>query len=294
MRHTDIIRARVQAAEAARVKYPVTHSILGPRTEVIFGDCRSVLPTLPVSPKLIFADPPFNIGQRYHSFTDKIPEADYLGFTEEWVWRAWELLKDGVLAIHVPDNVARMVIKLEGTLGLTPLAWYIMHYRFGEIQENNWVNSKCHLLIYSKGNYTWNSNSVLVDTDRATVYNDSRTDESGTPGKRVPLDVFGIPSDGQFWGRVPGNSAERWIISKGALVDHPNQLPEVYLERVIKAYTSRGDLVLDPFGGSGTTGTVSRALQRPSISIEAGELTAQSAFLRMKRGAIRVKMERFE
>jgi DNA modification methylase len=72
---------------------------------------------------------------------------------------------------------------------------------------------------------------------------------------RVPGNVWGIPSDGEYWGRVQGNSKER---RQG----HPNQLPEVYLERLIRAYTDENDIVVDPFVGSGTTPVVARALKR--------------------------------
>jgi adenine-specific DNA-methyltransferase len=62
------------------------------------------------------------------------------------------------------------------------------------------------------------------------------------------------------WGRIQGNNKER-------RKDHPNQVPEVYLERVIRACSNESDLVLDPFLGSGTTCTVARALRRRSIGI---------------------------
>ncbi|MEE8459466.1 MAG: site-specific DNA-methyltransferase, partial [Phycisphaerales bacterium] len=62
---------------------------------------------------------------------------------------------------------------------------------------------------------------------------------------------------------------------------HHNQIPEVYLERVIRACSNPGDLVLDPFLGSGTTGTVARALGRRSIGIEYSQVNAESAWDRI-------------
>jgi DNA modification methylase len=50
--------------------------------------------------------------------------------------------------------------------------------------------------------------------------------------------------------------------------NHPNQLPERYLERVIKAYTIVGDWVFDPFGGTGTTATVAAKLGRNAYTTE--------------------------
>ena len=98
-----------------------------------------------------------------------------------------------------------------------------------------------------------------------------------TPGLRVPLDVW----YGPHWGRVQGNNKER-------RKNHQNQIPEVYLERVIQACSNPGDLVLDPFLGSGTTCTVARALGRRSIGIEFSPASAESAFERIQNGPIRL------
>ena len=70
--------------------------------------------------------------------------------------------------------------------------------------------------------------------------------------------------------------------------NHENQLPEVYLERVIRACSNKGDLVMDPFLGSGTTGVVARALGRKVIGLEYSAANAKSAFERIGAGPIRV------
>ena len=98
-------------------------------------------------------------------------------------------------------------------------------------------------------------------------------------GMRVPLDVW----YGPYWGRVQGNNKERR--SK-----HHNQLPEPYLERVIRACSRPGGLVVDPFCGSGTAATVARALGRRSISIEQSKAHAKDAWERItKVGMIQKK-----
>jgi DNA modification methylase len=93
--------------------------------------------------------------------------------------------------------------------------------------------------------------------------------------------VWGADGE-QYWGRVQGNSQERRD-------GHPNQLPEVYLERVIRGLSNPGDLVLDPFLGSGTTCTVARALGRRSIGVEISPVFDASAFDRIQQGAVRVR-----
>jgi site-specific DNA-methyltransferase (adenine-specific) len=137
-------------------------------------------------------------------------------------------------------------------------------------------------LIFAKHDrWTWNPESVLVESDRASTYGDKRIHETENGGKRLPGTVWGIPSDGPFWGRVQGNSRER---RKG----HPNQLPEVYLERLLLAYTNAGDRVLDPFAGSGTTATVAGALGRSCVTIDTSQQNVESVADRIEKGAIRL------
>ena len=111
-----------------------------------------------------------------------------------------------------------------------------------------------------------------------------------SPGQRVAFDVWGIPSDGEFWGRVQGNAdnKERWDIAHGALVDHPNQLPEVYVARAMQTWSNDCDKVLCPFGGSGTETVVALALGRRITTIEISEPSVASIAKRIQRGAVRV------
>jgi len=86
---------------------------------------------------------------------------------------------------------------------------------------------------------------------------------------------------GKYWGRIQGNNKER-------RPEHENQIPEVYMERVIRACSNEGNLILDPFLGSGTTCTIAYALKRRSIGIEISHKTAKSAFKRIKEGPVRL------
>ena len=91
----------------------------------------------------------------------------------------------------------------------------------------------------------------------------------------MPMDVWYGPG----LGRVQGNNKER----RGY---HDNQLPEAYLERVVLACSNEGDLVLDPFIGSGTTAVMARHYGRRFIGTEFSEANANSAFERVKAGSI--------
>lgn len=248
------------------------------RAEVIHGDCRELMPTLGKF-DFVFADPPFNIGQEYNGYADR--RDDFEEFTLDWIAKAWEAC-DGVMALHGPDELAELYVIAKRRLGMQRIAWIHWHYRFGQCGRSNWIDARCHCLLFAKHDrWTWNAEDVLVDSDRASKYNDPRIHDTDNGGKRLPGTVWGIPSDGKYWGRVQGNSTERRS-------GHPNQLPEVYLERLIKAYTNPGDRVLDPFAGSGTTAVVAAALGRDCVTIDVSADTCESVRQRLQRGAIRV------
>lgn len=265
--------------------------------EVYHGDCREIIPRRGEIPKdegqlwrdrfdLIFADPPFNIGHPYRGFMDRLATSEHRQFTRAWIhWCGWALRPGGRLCVHVPDEMVEMVwdaVVYRG--GISRSDWIIWHYRFGQHKDTGPIRSKAHLLTFIKdgGDSVWNLDAVAVPSDRASKYGDKRTLATKRPGLRPPLDVWGIPSDGECWGRVQGNNAER---RKG----HPNQLPEKYLERVILAWSNPGGSVLDPFGGSGTTAVVASALGREAVTIEISGDSCRSIVERLKQGPVRLR-----
>ena len=264
-----------------------------PDTTLYVGDCRDVLLDLTQQADLIFADPPFNWDVPYDQWADGMPREDYLAFTYDWLDASiGALAEHGSLWVNISDDtVAEIVLHLKHR-GLVQINWCLWHYRFGQNTPGRFTNSKVHALYFAKDEKrrTFNASDIMVPSDRATRYNDSRTlgKKDGSPdGMRLPFDIWGLPEDGNCWGRVQGNNAER-------RKRHKNQLPERYLERVILACSNPGDLVLDPFCGSGTTSTVARALLRRSITIEYSEQYAASAWQRIiDIGAKRVERSLF-
>lgn len=256
-----------------------------PLVKVYHGNCIDILPKLDRKFDFIFADPPFNIGQEYAGYYDDIPESKYEMFIRDWIRECYYCLNDnGVMCLHGPDEVCELYLRAMTNDQFHRIAWINWHYRFGQCNRGNWIDARCHCLVYAKlpSQYTWNPDAVLVDSDRKTKYKDPRIHDSERGGSRLPGTVWGIPSDGPYWGRVQGNNEER----RG---NHPNQLPEVYLERLIKAYTNPGDSILDPFGGSGTTAVVAAALGRKCVTIEISEQSCQSLVSRLNKGSVRVR-----
>jgi DNA modification methylase len=271
----------------------VIDTLTDPTTQVISGDCREV-----ISDNLsiwadkfafVFADPPFNIGHGYDVYLDRLDDTEFAQFTAQWIAYVCHLPREnGLVAIHVPDEMVGIVLQTCEALGFSRIEWLIWHYRFGQAgsveSRGKFIRSKNHCLIFRRGDglHTFNGADILVPSDRATKYNDARTFGSETPGLRIPLDVICNENNGAYFSRVPGNSAER-------LPNHPNQLPERYLQLLISAFTNPGDWIFDPFCGTGTTAVVARALGRNCITCDVSETYCKDAAGRCRIGAIRVE-----
>ncbi|MCK4795069.1 MAG: site-specific DNA-methyltransferase [Desulfobacteraceae bacterium] len=260
---------------------PIYH-IDNPATDIYVGDNRDVLPQIKKgSVDLIFADPPFNWDVNYGKWRDNMPREAYLKFTYEWLDACLRVLAPhGSIWINIPDDTAAEIVVYLKKKKLSMINWCIWHFRFGQCRNSNFIVSKVHALYFAKNpsKRIWNPEQVLEPSDRATTYADARTRKTQTPSLRVPLDVW----YGKYWGRIQGNNKER-------RTNHENQIPEVYMERVIRACSKKGNLVLDPFLGSGTTCTVARALGRQSIGIEYSKEIAKSAFERIQNGPVRLE-----
>jgi len=265
---------------------------------VYIGDCREIIPRIPEcragTVDLIFADPPFNWKRAYDEWDDGLPHNEYLDFTYKWLDLCVEALRPGgALWVNIPDDWAAEIVmhlkyqQLDGKYltaapaRMTMVNWCIWHYRFGQNTTVRFINSKVHAFYFVKpgGDAVWNPHEVLEESDRRAIYADARTEDKndGMPaGMRVPMDVW----YGKFWGRVQGNSKER----RGY---HDNQLPELYLARVVRACSNPGDLVMDPFLGSGTTGVVAHELGRNFIGCEYSAKNAASSLERIKAGPVR-------
>lgn len=267
----------------------------GPAWSVINGDCLDAMKRMHergILADLIFADPPFNIGQEYSGHDDRMNPVEFLKFLGCRIgWMIDCLAPDGTLCVHVPDDLVFAVESAVVSRGLTRAEWIVWHYRFGQWSNSGLINSKAHCLVYCRdaARRTWNPEAILVESDRVK-YGDARTQRARTPGRRVPLDVWGVNEtfasdyggDGPYWGRVSGAGS-----NKERCPGHPNQLPIRYLQRIVRGFSNHGDLVIDPFTGSGTTGLVCRHESRRFIGVEICPEATASARKRIENGYYR-------
>lgn len=222
--------------------------------KVYLGDCIEIMKTLPdKSIDLIFADPPFNIGIKYDVHNDNMPYEKYYEWSKKWIGESYRLLKsNGTIYIAIGDEFAAEINLILKKTGFYFRNWIIWYYTFGQNQRKKFNRAHTHILYFtkSKEHFTFNDKDIRVPSARQLIYNDKRANPLG----KIPDDVW------QF-SRVCGTFKER--IGK-----HPCQMPEDLLELIIKTSSNEGDLVLDPFGGTGTTAAVAKKLKRNFITME--------------------------
>jgi site-specific DNA-methyltransferase (adenine-specific) len=239
--------------------------------KILTGDCLHHLAKLPEeSVDLAFADPPFNIGYEYDVYNDHRGRADYLLWTEKWLQAVRRVLKPhGSLYVAIGDEyAAEMKVRLDQA-GLVMRNWIIWHYTFGVCCQQKFNRAHAHIFYYvvNPRRFTFHADAIRVPSARQTTYADRRANPRG----KVPDDTwvlrpqeearcFAPNSDTWYVARVCGTFKER--------TGHPCQMPEAVLERIVRVSSSPGDLVLDPFAGSGTTLAVAHRLGRRYLGIE--------------------------
>jgi DNA modification methylase/ParB-like chromosome segregation protein Spo0J len=236
--------------------------------EIRQGDCLDVLSKIERgSVRLIFADPPYNIGIDYGQGTeaDTLPGREYLDWCIAWAEAAERLLTpDGSMWVLINDEWADEIgCILRGFLHRR--AWIKWYETFGVNNANNFNRCSRHLFYMVKDprRLVFNPEAVNRQSARQTLYADKRANPEG----KVWDDVWAIP-------RLAGTHKER-------LPDFPTQLPLELLTPIIGCASEPGDLILDPFSGSGTTGTAALRLGRRYIGIEANPKFAEMSRLRL-------------
>ncbi|MFO0837472.1 MAG: DNA methyltransferase [Phycisphaerae bacterium] len=219
------------------------------------GDAIKLLSTWPAGcVDLAFADPPFNIGYVYDTYRDDMPDSQYVAWTQQWMSACKRVLKpDGSFYIAIGDDFAADVRILGRELGLTLRNWIIWHYNFGQSMKNKFARGHTHVFYFTRDRkrFTFNDRAVRFPSARHTEYQDLRAHPAG----RVPDDVW------DEFPRVCGTFAERQGF-------HGCQMPEALLTRIILASSNPGDIVLDPFAGSGTTAAAAKRIGRRYVTID--------------------------
>ena len=253
--------------------------------EVVTGNCLEVMSTLPAgSIDLAFADPPFNIGYDYDVYDDRRAKTEYLYWTEQWLAGVRRVLKpNGSFFVAIGDEyAAEMKIRLDA-LGFTMRNWIVWHYTFGVNCKKKFNRSHAHIFYYvaNPKAFTFNPTDVRVPSARMTTYADSRANPIG----KLPDDTWVLrpqESDAHFQ-----SDADTWYLPRvcGTFKErtgHPCQMPEAVLDRIIQVASNPGDVVMDPFAGSGTTLASAKKLRRKYLGVELSEEYADAVRKRLQ------------
>lgn len=214
--------------------------------EIIEGYCLDHL----VDCQCIFADIPDNIGLKYAAYDDSLPEAEYLRRVRTWLEafvQASPIVWMSFNARHTPaiGSVACEVREKFQTK-IRPCIQVFTFYQ----HNNHWLGNG-HRPLWC---FHWPGAKFCPEQVKVPSWREQHGDRRAKPGGKVPSDVFDFP-------RVTGNSKERRNY-------HPTQISERLVERCVLFSTRPGDLVLDPFAGTGTTLRVCKRIDRRCRLIE--------------------------
>jgi site-specific DNA-methyltransferase (adenine-specific) len=227
-----------------------------PAWEIRCGDCvRELAAVQPGTVRLAFADPPYNQGVNYGrgERTDSLPDDKYLEWCRGWMQACVRVLTDdGSLWVMISDEYADHFGLLLREAGLHRRSWIKWYETFGVNCTNNFNRCSRHIFYCVKNprRFVFDPDAVSRPSDRQHIYNDKRA----APHGKLWDNVWCIP-------RLVENSKER-------LPDFPTQLPLALVRPIVLCASQPGDLVIDPFSGSGTTGLAAVEADRRFIGIE--------------------------
>jgi modification methylase len=263
------------AEQPAQCRPAKGHSRDLPVNEILQGDCISEMARLPdKSIDMIFADPPYNLqlggdlfrpeGSRVDAVDDEWDKFEsltaYDNFTRDWLDQARRLLKD------------------DGTIWV--IGSYHNIYRVGALLQDAefWILND---IVWRKANPMPNFRGTRFTNAHETLIWCAKDEKArytfNYQAMKALNDDLQMRSD---WLLPICAGAERLKGESGSKA-HPTQKPEALLYRILLACTKPGDVVLDPFFGTGTTGAVARRLGRRWIGIE-----RESAYVKVARERI--------
>lgn len=277
-----------------------------PANQLLFGDNLVHLKSIPSeSVQLIYIDPPFNTGrkqtrgssetkrvetggrvgfkgQNYEiiretvlSYDDEF--ADYWAFLEPRLDEAWRILNDtGTLYLHLDYRESHYAkVLLDALFGrdcfLNEIIWA---YDYGGKAKNRWPAKHDTILVYVKNPKTYFFNNEEVDREPYMA-----------PGLVTPEKVAlgKLPTDVWWHTIVSPTGKEK--------TGYPTQKPEGILRRIIQASSRPGDVVLDFFGGSGTTGAVAASLGRHFILMDQNPESIEVITERLKKNDVAFELK---
>ncbi len=232
--------------------------------KTINQDIFEVLDFLPSNfVDLLFIDPPYNLKRGFNEVTfDKMSREDYMEYLDSWLKKLVKILKPTASVYICGDWRSSSAIELVASKYLKVRNRITWEREKGRGSKYNWKNNSEDIWFFTVSNdYVYNYEEVKLKKRVIAPY---RNDDG------APKD-WEEEENGQFRLTFPSNlwtdiSVPFWSMPENT--DHPTQKPEKLLAKIILASTKPGDVVLDPFLGSGTTSVAAKKLNRKFVGIE--------------------------
>ena len=231
--------------------------------KTILGDCLEVIPLLPTSfIDLLIVDPPYNLDKDFHGKKFKKTSDDvYEEYTETWVKAIIPHLKKEATIYVCCDWVS------SPSIGRVLKKYFHIQNRITWQREKgrgaltNWKNGMEDIWFATNSkNYTFNVEDVKV---RRKVIAPYKVDGKPKDWEETAEGNFRNTHPSNFWDDI---SIPYWSMPENTA--HPTQKPEKLLAKLILASSNAGDVVFDPFLGSGSTSVTAKKLGRQYIGIE--------------------------
>jgi len=234
--------------------------------KTILGDSFECMENLPGAlADLVIVDPPYNIRKNFGgSIFPKLDDGQYALYTEKWIDAINPLLKP-TSSIYVCCD-----FRCSGIIGEALSRHFIVRNRItwerekGRGATKNWKNNIEDIWFATvSDDYTFNLDAVKVKRKVIAPYK-----ENGAPKdwEDSPKGKFRLTCPSNFWDDI---TVPYWSMSENTA--HPTQKPEKLLAKLIFASSNEGDVVFDPFLGSGSTSVTAKKLGRRYIGIEQNE-----------------------
>ncbi len=283
----QLIPTDVAIQEGLRQVYKSEHGIL------YQGDCLKLLSALPdESVDLIFADPPFNLGKEYgEGVSDRMEANKYLSWSQQWLSESIRVLKPGgsLFVFNLPKWC------IEYGAYLNQKGMWFRHWiacRMPKAFPRGKKMSPAHygLIYYTKGEPSV-FNKVYTPIQVCRHCGGEIRDYGGHRKKLNEkginlMDVWDTPEDVWEDASAVDSNEVLWTLTEEMWIDIPpvrhrrhkkrvpNELAPIMLERIIAMASNPGEIVVDPFGGSGTTFYAAEKLHRYWIGSEIGDTSS--------------------
>jgi len=237
------------------------------KNKIIHQDIFDVIDFLPSDfADLLFVDPPYNLSKKFNNVSFKeMNQFEYIKWLDSWLSKVVRLLRKNASIYICGDWKSSSAIFITGSKYFQVQNRITWEREKGRGAKTNWKNCAEDIWFFTNSkDYTFNVNKVKLRRKVLAPYKDEN---------RKPKDWI-KNHKGNFRDTFPSNiwndiSVPFWSMPENT--DHPTQKPEKLLAKIILASTDKGDVVFDPFLGSGTTAVVAKKMERKFVGIEVDE-----------------------